>query len=138
MMIDKFKDSNTNIKDRKSDIIEDMKLNLLVKNRIVFSKIIDRYLKIYKECDEKYCLTVLLKIIYYIWLIQNQNFLDLLRSKFEKRTYLSDFTLETININYSVKLKNRMHPDDMLEFSHHFKYIPNIHILDLQSITDMF
>lgn len=137
-MIDKFKDSNTNMKDRKYGIIEDMKLNLLVKNKIVFSKIIDRYLKIYKECDEKYCLTVLLKIIYYIWLIQNQNFLDLLKSKFEKRTYLSDFILETININYSVKLKSRMHPDDMLEFSNHFKYIPNIHILDLQSIIDMF
>lgn len=110
---------------KKSKMLLENKLDLLISNKIIFNKLNNRLIDLFNDSNEKESLKNLFKIIYYIWLIKNQNYLNILKEK----CIIDNKLLKRINFNNSINVTiDGINTKNLKEL---YKYMKNIDMLNL-------
>lgn len=93
-----------NNKYNKVKILEEMKIELLLSNKIIINNQINEIINKYRDINENISLSILLYMINYIWLLKKDNLLIEMKNKLiKKRFYMK--ILHGTSINYTVKLE---------------------------------
>lgn len=125
MIYNKYKNIKSMKSKKKSKILLENKLDLLISNKIIFNKLNNRLIDLFNDSNEKESLKNLFKIIYYIWLIKNQNYLNILKEK----CIIDKKLLKRINFNNSIDVTiDGFNTNNLKEL---YKYMKNIDLLNL-------
>lgn len=93
-----------NNKYNKVKILEEVKVELLLSNKIIINNQISEILKKYRDINENINLSILLYMINYIWLLKKDNLLIEMKNKLiQNRFYMK--ILHGTSINYTIKLE---------------------------------
>lgn len=125
MIYNKYKNIKSMKSKKKSKILQENKLDLLISNKIIFNKLNNRLIDLFNNSKEKDSLKNLLKIIYYIWLIKNQNYLNILKEK----CVIDNKLIKRINFNNSVEVI--IDDFNTNNFKELYKYMKKIDLLNL-------
>lgn len=125
MIYNKYKNIKSMKSKKKSKILQENKLDLLISNKIIFNKLNNRLIDLFNNSKEEESLKNLLKIIYYIWLIKNQNYLNILKEK----CIIDNKLIKRINFNNSVEVI--IDDFNTNNFKELYKYMKNIDLLNL-------
>lgn len=125
MIYNKYKNIKSMKSKKKSKILLENKLDLLISNKIIFNKLNNRLIDLFNDSNEKESLKNLFKIIYYIWLIKNQNYLNILKEK----CIIDNKLLKRINFNNSIDVNiDGFYTNNLKDL---YKYMKNIDLLNL-------
>lgn len=125
MIYNKYKNIKSMKSKKKSKILLENKLDLLISNKIIFNKLNNRLIDLFNDSNEKESLKNLFKIIYYIWLIKNQNYLNILKEK----CIIDKKLLKRINFNNSIDVTiDGFNTNNLKDL---YKYMKNIDLLNL-------
>lgn len=93
-----------NNKYNKVKILEEVKIELLLSNKIIINNQINEIIKKYRDINENISLSILLYMINYIWLLKRDNLLIEMKNKLiQNRFYMK--ILHGTSINYTIKLE---------------------------------
>lgn len=93
-----------NNKYNKVKILEEVKIELLLSNKIIINNQINEIIKKYRDINENISLSILLYMINYIWLLKRDNLLIEMKNKLiQNRFYMK--ILHGTSINYIIKLE---------------------------------
>lgn len=88
-----------------SKIISELKLNLLIYNKIIIkNEIINDIKELYNKSNENDSLILLLRLLSYIWLVKDENLIKILKEEFIRKSDLNNGIINGLSIN-SISLK---------------------------------
>lgn len=77
-----------NNKYNKVKILEEMKIELLLSNKIIINNQINEIINKYRDINENISLSILLYMINYIWLLKKDNLLIEMKNKLIKKDFI--------------------------------------------------
>lgn len=125
-------------------IIEEVKLNLLINNKVIMKEdIIERLIKLYNGYkNEK--MTILFNILFYVWLLKDEKLLLKLKNELsfinepDKELILKQISINSINLDFECLSFNTKPVINIFKISLNLNHISNLKSLNLCGIIHSF